>query len=222
MRFIPARAGNTPATTSDLSALSVHPRPRGEHLKSDTRHIAHRGSSPPARGTPGVCRVDRVLLRFIPARAGNTVGWRISATSASVHPRPRGEHDGTGPVPYAWIGSSPPARGTQRSDRARRPRSRFIPARAGNTRRRAKSFAIGSVHPRPRGEHVWPRSVTWVVAGSSPPARGTLLHPGRWRPQRRFIPARAGNTPSPRLQRRRCTVHPRPRGEHRLRQSVEQ
>ena len=71
-----------------------------------------------------------------------------------------------------------------------------------------------SVHPRARGEHLWPRCRPWVAVGSSPRTRGTCGRAGRPPLYHRFIPAHAGNM-------RRCSeppadrsVHPRARGEH--------
>ena len=71
-------------------------------------------------------------------------------------------------------GSSPPARGTQRCAKCRRAGDRFIPARAGNTRKDHK--------------------VDGLTYGSSPPARGTHDRDAHLVAKRRFIPARAGNT----------------------------
>ena len=51
--------------------------------------------------------------------------------------------------------------------------------------------------------------------GSSPLARGTRPRGPAAVPALRFIPARAGNTPGRASCRRRSSVHPRSRGEHR-------
>ena len=85
-RFIPARAGNTPACQR-TNALQVN------------------GSSPLARGTPRPSYGNRttasIAQRFIPARAGNTAPARNGSVAntgrgdrqgRSVHPRSRGEH----------------------------------------------------------------------------------------------------------------------------------
>ena len=72
-------------------------------------------------------------------------------------------------------GSSPLARGTRSDPRALRPRHRFIPARAGNTRRDERACAGAAVHPRSRGEHRSARSPICSPSGSSPLARGTLF-----------------------------------------------
>ena len=53
-----------------------------------------------------------------------------------------------------------------------------------------------------------------ALNGSSPLARGTRVLGRRRRGPRRFIPARAGNTRSPRTRTARIPVHPRSRGEH--------
>ena len=52
VRFIPARAGNTPAGRLHRPASAVHPRSRGEHLYGVTPVTQEHGSSPLARGTP--------------------------------------------------------------------------------------------------------------------------------------------------------------------------
>ena len=135
-RFIPAGAGNT----------------RGS--KSLTTRIA--GSSPQARGTPPAYSCVGRFRRFIPAGAGNT--YRLTGVHDfhTVHPRRRGEHHLSSPLPGSLIGSSPQARGTHR-DSSRRPgQERFIPAGAGNTLLLCISLLI--------------------MYGSSPQARGTRMH----------------------------------------------
>ena len=58
------------------------------------------------------------------------------------------------------------------------------------------------------------------MPGSSPLARGTQLPEHRLRHPDRFIPARAGNTPSPGPPGASATVHPRSRGEHTRRRTM--
>ena len=90
--------------------------------------------------------------------------------------------------------------------------------RERGTRNRGRSrFAPRSVHPRASGEHCCRPCRDWPLAGSSPRERGTpkpLAIPLR---QRRFIPARAGNTPLPAGGTPRASVHPRASGEHQFR-----
>ena len=94
------------------------------------------------------------------------------------------------------------------------PARRFIPARAGNTKRLHASRCPVPVHPRSRGEHLLPGIHGPTSRGSSPLARGT--RPRRMPPRcgARFIPARAGNTDSWRCYTSVGPVHPRSRGEH--------
>ena len=158
--------------------------------------------------------MDRAWSRFIPARAGNTGLPSDRRARPPVHPRPRGEHV-CFLSSHLWkSGSSPPARGTRPSETRGCHSRRFIPARAGNTRLASSRDATGTVHPRPRGEHVGKLVRFKPTAGSSPPARGT---PGRalgFAASHRFIPARAGNTRVSVVPAYRIPVHPRPRGEH--------
>ena len=194
-RFIPARAGNTEGLPRHPQASPVHPRSRGEHPGPGRYRLDTAGSSPLARGTHLRSARRRPEGRFIPARAGNTATSRPKPASLAVHPRSRGEHEAVPPPYAAFVGSSPLARGTLRRPFRARGHLRFIPARAGNTTAARTDRPRSPVHPRSRGEHLTAMMFPPQPAGSSPLARGTP----RLRPigskRRRFIPARAGNTP---------------------------
>ena len=134
------------------------------------------------------------MMRFTPARAGNTL-------------RRHGR--------YADIPGSPPlARGTRHQERHGLLAFRFTPARAGNTPAISLSMPRVAVHPRSRGEHQEARHFPAPVAGSPPLARGTPLPQVRRNLWVRFTPARAGNTQRPEAGRSNPPVHPRSRGEH--------
>ena len=152
-RFIPARAGNTGASSRHPTPPAVHPRSRGEHSRPFSNQRTRDGSSPLARGTQARASLPFLLCRFIPARAGNTTVDTSTPDPHPVHPRSRGEHEltpkdsffniGSSPlargtrrpssISFARYGSSPLARGTQESKLPPCCQARFIPARAGNT-----------------------------------------------------------------------------------------
>ncbi len=69
--FIPACAGNGPTCAAGARPSTVHPRVCGERSRRRLRTAAVGGSSPRVRGTGGLDRSPRDLLRFIPACAGN-------------------------------------------------------------------------------------------------------------------------------------------------------
>ena len=193
-RFIPARAGNTPMGGLQYRVVS--------------------GSSPRVRGTRDPTGELMHDERFIPARAGNTYWLVLACEDIAVHPRACGEHaPALGPARIC-TGSSPRVRGTRCRPQSLRPRSRFIPARAGNTAAPPATTARSTVHPRACGEHLGRHAPLGLLRGSSPRVRGTLRPPWLVRPACRFIPARAGNT----LLRGQASideaVHPRACGEH--------
>ncbi len=71
LRFIPAWAGNARCPVAAETSSTVHPRIRGER---DARALVEAGlvgSSPHTRGTLPGSPEKLVLLRFIPAYAGN-------------------------------------------------------------------------------------------------------------------------------------------------------
>ena len=152
-----------------------------------------------------------------PLARGTRIGRDSDGRSIAVHPRSRGEH---------WLvtgsrcdpsGSSPLARGTRRARSSPVRGSRFIPARAGNTKRSSGRTGISAVHPRSRGEHTATALPSCARSGSSPLARGTQLALRQIHTNQRFIPARAGNTTRSMQAWLGFTVHPRSRGEHGLR-----
>ncbi len=95
--------------------------------------IAGYGSSPRVRGTRGEPCLAHLLLRFIPACAGNTRTHMKKIFIPAVHPRVCGEHLC---IVFPFIlpsGSSPRVRGTRGHSLYRIYDERFIPACAGNT-----------------------------------------------------------------------------------------
>ena len=176
-RIIPARAGFTSSTVPARRPPGDHPRSRGVYARTRRIPVTSRGSSPLARGLPGVNM--RVILGqgIIPARAGFTLFlsvWGLDAT-----------------------GSSPLARGlpTPHSQTATRPR--IIPARAGFTSTWARVAMMHADHPRSRGVYSAGDGGVFSLGGSSPLARG--LRRGGMGGLDRFgiIPARAGFTRRP-------------------------
>ena len=158
-RFIPARAGNMPRSTSPNTGAPVHPRTCGEHKISRFKASFSCGSSPHVRGTyePGLLRP--LCFRFIPARAGNISTQMRHAPARSVHPRTCGEHVGKRSFILAIYGSSPHVRGTSAKHVRQLSAERFIPARAGNIMMRRERISGRPVHPRTCGEHIICRSI---------------------------------------------------------------
>ena len=136
-RFIPAGAGNGRPGRRRRARRPVHPRRRGERRPDPALDTLTAGSSPQARGTDRR-RIDhRPVRRFIPAGAGNGLRHWSSSLNQPVHPRRRGERAVSIALLIPAAGSSPQARGTGDGVRELVHLLRFIPAGAGNGRRRS-------------------------------------------------------------------------------------
>ncbi len=172
---------------------AVHPRGRGEQQILKERFWRLRGSSPRARGTVKGSLKRDLVIRFIPAGAGNRLRLARVLALLPVHPRGRGEQLLLAVSTLPSSGSSPRARGTVRYLLARAGKVRFIPAGAGNSSMAFRAAMPHSVHPRGRGEQPHSFAASSGSSGSSPRARGTgcVEYPRTCR--RRFIPAGAGN-----------------------------
>ena len=91
------------------------------------------GSSPLARGAHLKSHGLEVPVWIIPARAGSTRLLQHRQRADEDHPRSRGEHCLLSRTPFFGLGSSPLARGAQRSAASSRLHTGIIPARAGST-----------------------------------------------------------------------------------------
>ena len=133
-------------------------------------------------------------MGLIPARAGNTGAPVVAGWFGWAHPRSRGEHPHAPSLELDAPGSSPLARGTLEAIDPQLIARGLIPARAGNTRRSARTRSCIWAHPRSRGEHIPDVTPPARVEGSSPLARGTLDNFAGNCLVAGLIPARAGNT----------------------------
>ena len=111
-RFIPACAGNAWRSVTPSNGRTVHPRMRGERVKVFIDNHGDVGSSPHARRTRGLLCLGPVVIRFIPACAGNARVFCTPGCPGSVHPRMRGERCAPRYGTWSVDGSSPHARGT--------------------------------------------------------------------------------------------------------------
>ena len=147
VRERPPVVGSSPLARGTLEVLDgaghffggAHPRSRGEHTGIGDVPLTDVGSSPLARGTLWPRWLSPHPTGLIPARAGNTLRPRCRSCRIWAHPRSRGEHKKNTIRAAALAGSSPLARGTQQTCQRLLLQRGLIPARAGNTPRRAKS-----------------------------------------------------------------------------------
>ena len=136
---------------------------------------------------------------IIPARAGFTYSPVWVGGSGKDHPRSRGVYGETTCPRRVQGGSSPLARGLPVLGAQVIHQARIIPARAGFTPRRRKSWGFHRDHPRSRGVYESASLPFWASWGSSPLARGLQRRNQIALRLERIIPARAGFTRRRRL-----------------------
>ena len=212
--FIPARAGNTNRHRQRRFPPAVHPRTCGEYWAALSGVNISNGSSPHVRGIHNSIGSGRRGVRFIPARAGNTAALVEDIRITAVHPRTCGEYAAAAVMLITNFGSSPHVRGILHTAAAAQSDTRFIPARAGNTGCMKPRCRAAPVHPRTCGEYAMGMLAVCVCAGSSPHVRGIHLYAVERQRHDRFIPARAGNTPTGIAVVPKFAVHPRTCGEY--------
>ena len=197
LRFIPACAGNSAASSVRAVVAPVHPRVCGEQSVLLRYRRPSLGSSPRVRGTANPAAPRQDPARFIPACAGNRYGFDHRTIRQPVHPRVCGEQSYIRLRTAPRDGSSPRVRGTDSDGEWELDPMRFIPACAGNRSAEYPVAPAVTVHPRVCGEQPSTSMGTMLSIGSSPRVRGTVPQISLLRPAVRFIPACAGNRTFP-------------------------
>ena len=192
-----------------------HPRGCGEHMVWALLMFSGSGSSPRMRGAPGSDRHQDMTDGIIPADAGSTSEWRITACATWDHPRGCGEHSVSHTVADWRGGSSPRMRGARPTPTESPPMTRIIPADAGSTRKRAATTQTTKDHPRGCGEHRFSNTSSAHIQGSSPRMRGARFGPDPRSRRTGIIPADAGSTLLSMRPADKPVDHPRGCGEHR-------
>ena len=187
----------------------AHPRGCGADTVMRSRSSGSGGSSPRVRG-----RLQQTIqagggLGLIPAGAGQTPCPGPRRPIPRAHPRGCGA-DPCGSFLFGgFIGSSPRVRGRRVPRPSSKPRTRLIPAGAGQTRPRNRAGREHTAHPRGCGADIEAIITAQASNGSSPRVRGRLLEGAGLRLPRGLIPAGAGQTHSAGLQPRSRWAHPR-------------
>ncbi len=193
-RIIPARAGQTRYFQQRRFRRPDHPRACGANAAVIVSIRVTAGSSPRVRGKPHLLRVERDLVRIIPARAGQTRPSASHSSCPTDHPRACGANFGFAEAPFGDFGSSPRVRGKPGGLRHRPVEGRIIPARAGQTSDQKEPIMTNSDHPRACGANIATVIALGVAVGSSPRVRGKRPSGAARHAPRRIIPARAGQT----------------------------
>ena len=150
-RIIPAHAGQTRFAGLYPYSRTDHPRACGANAFVAMRRTLMNGSSPRMRGKrSGRCRFP-LLLRIIPAHAGQTVPSWVAVMGGADHPRACGANCGLNRPVSVATGSSPRMRGKLHGVAVLLHNQRIIPAHAGQTRSHHTISGRHTDHPRACG-----------------------------------------------------------------------
>ena len=134
VRIIPAHAGQTKPSSNAQQTTADHPRACGANVLTLHLHHAASGSSPRMRGKLTLTSSMVMLMRIIPAHAGQTDPWCIHRRCSPDHPRACGANISLMTGMSIRNGSSPRMRGKLHGEFELEGRRRIIPAHAGQTR----------------------------------------------------------------------------------------
>ena len=176
----------------DMTSPRVYPRVCGGTMGELKVVWDKRGLSPRVRGNHQLREAGRLVLRSIPACAGEPYHTPHSTTHPQVYPRVCG---GTSPffrLGLARYGLSPRVRGNRVLSGESSLGHRSIPACAGEPYMPSCPTRSTTVYPRVCGGTGLVLASSSSQAGLSPRVRGNLVHPERHNTLSRSIPACAG------------------------------
>ena len=206
---IPACAGEPNEGHGGNILLRVYPRVCGGTTAAESQEQATTGLSPRVRGNRLAWDGEQLVIRSIPACAGEPSRRYRSPASASVYPRVCG---GTAFAAY-WEahceGLSPRVRGNPADLPNLAVRLRSIPACAGEPLGAVPTQRVKEVYPRVCGGTARALRAQGGHGGLSPRVRGNLDHDILTAFPQWSIPACAGEPVSPPRPRCRSSVYPR-------------
>ena len=212
LRFIHAKAGESFRRRRILRQQTVHPREGGGKMLFLHAVALSWGSSTRRRGK--VCPQKPVAanLRFIHAKAGESLLLDEPLLPLAVHPR-----EGRGKGERSSLLADRHGSSTRRRGKANRPArlsssARFIHAKAEESTRLAGSCTKTRVHPREGGGKAYSLRHAAASDGSSTRRRGKGSRVVLSMSGLRFIRAKAGESASDPRARLASQVHPREGG----------
>ena len=192
MRSIPASAGEPDSPNIHGLDWRVYPRECGGTLSSFRCQDSQQGLSPRVRGnqiTPGM---GILMMRSIPASAGEPWIFNPLSHDATVYPRECGGTQVNSGIVGALGGLSPRVRGNHRRRAWLRVRWRSIPASAGEPVNTNSPFSSVKVYPRECGGTAITPHAPFPGYGLSPRVRGNPGKSTQKTTESRSIPASAG------------------------------
>ena len=175
IRSIPACAGE-PRRAVRMSAMSeVYPRVCGGTPTRSSQAARGRGLSPRVRGNPVVQPHHHIVIRSIPACAGEPGGGRQVIIYSGVYPRVCGGTLLTTSRDLAMSGLSPRVRGNLFGVVADSAPEGSIPACAGEPHGVTPTSTMRPVYPRVCGGTASKAGILTAPGGLSPRVRGNLL-----------------------------------------------
>ena len=173
------------------------------------RPVAATGPSPRVRGSRQGVRHGHLIVRTIPACAGEPSTSRSRSSARRDHPRVCGGAASVDISPPPKRGPSPRVRGSLRRARGVVQAPGTIPACAGEPGKGSFGTYLARDHPRVCGGARKAATVLGLVSGPSPRVRGSRGRDRRPDPRRGTIPACAGEPSAARRRRRTAKDHPR-------------
>ncbi len=149
-----------------------HPRACGANSRYSATPSDRCGSSPRMRGKRRARAYASLLLRIIPAHAGQTVASHAHSSPLSDHPRACGANSTDSPRQRNRPGSSPRMRGKLHLGLPGGEEKRIIPAHAGQTLGSTRTVWCSTDHPRACGANQLKDTEDKLSDGSSPRMRG--------------------------------------------------
>ena len=193
-RSIPAWAGETCTSYWPQKRTGVYPRVGGGNMNLRCSPLRMYGLSPRGRGKLDCREAEAESVGSIPAWAGETYFFNLSAIWSGVYPRVGG---GNGRRHIAGLnakGLSPRGRGKPAGAWATAHIEGSIPAWAGETGCPPSPSMARAVYPRVGGGNMSSPYSDTDMAGLSPRGRGKRQQAPTAAPRRWSIPAWAGET----------------------------